>query len=271
MPPKRNYSIKKRKVARKYGTTVKKANVSASVLQSAVRRVLQKNLEKKQSCYTSTDYTQIQHNSFVNIDTTILATTPGIYDPNTGNTANRIGDQISLKRIEFRMMLELNERYSDCTFRIIVVKTSKGDVPTISTLWVGLSGNKMLDNYDRERYTVLYEKWGKIKAPGLSVGRRGIQDVSATELSTGIYLQNDASVTLSRATKIVKFTLPYSKFSKNGVIQYENGLSQVKMFDYYVLVYAYANYNTLAPTSLTSGYNVLAVNDYVKILHYTDA
>jgi len=271
MPPKRNYSSKKRKVAKKYGTSVKKANASASVIQSAVRRALQKNLEKKQSLYSSTDYIQIQHNSFVNLDTAVLATTPGIYDPNTGNTANRIGDQITLKRVEFRIMLELNERYSQCTYRIMIVKTAKADVPTISTLWVGLSGNKMLDNYDRERYTVLYEKWGEIKNTAVGGGLNVTTDSTTLAPSTGLYYGSSGNNNFNRATKIVKFSIPYKTFTKSGIIQYENGISQVKMYDYYVLVYAYSNYSTLAPTGVTAGYNVLAVNDYVKILHYTDA
>jgi len=51
----------------------------------------------------------------------------------------RIGDKIALSGVSFRMMLELNERYSDVTFRMMVVRSARDDTPTSSTLWQGNS------------------------------------------------------------------------------------------------------------------------------------
>jgi len=265
---KRRYNNAKRKVAKKYKTSPKKANVSAAVIQGAIKRYLYKHAETKTSQSDISDYQQIQHNSFVNIfPNNILNTTPGVNDPTQGNTQNRIGDQITLLKCSIRMMLELNERYSDVTYRIIITKSARGDTPTISTLFKGMSGNKMLDEINYERYSVIYQKWGKIKAPNNSVGRAPVQDATTTEPSTGIYYAAYNNV-LSRATRILKINIDGKKFAKEGIIQYEgpaNGNLQ-KFFDYNVFVYAYSNYNTLAPTSLTSGYNVLAVNDaFVKL------
>jgi len=42
-------------------------------------------------------------------------------------TKNRIGDEITLKGISLKFMVELNERYSDVTFRMFVVKKAKDD------------------------------------------------------------------------------------------------------------------------------------------------
>ncbi len=50
------------------------------------------------------------------------------------------------------------------------------------------------------------------------------------------------------------------------MIQYENNAGQVKTYDYSILIYAYSNYNT----SAALGYNVLAVNDYVKQIYFKD-
>ena len=268
---KRQYNNAKRKVAKKYKTSPKKANVSAAVIQGAIKRYLYKHAETKSSQSEISDYQQIQHNSFVNIfPNNILNTTPGVNDPTTGNTQNRIGDQITLLKCSIRMMLEINERYSDITYRILVVKSARGDTPTISTLFKGMSGNKMLDEINYERYSVIYQKWGKMKQAPLGIGRQAAQDTSTTEPSTGIYFNNSGSEGnfLSRATRIVKINIAGKKFSKDGIIKYEgpaNGNLQ-KFFDYNVFVYAYSNYNTLAPTSLTAGYNVLAVNDaFVKL------
>jgi len=262
---KRRYNNTKRKVAKKYKTTPKKANVSAAVIQGAIKRYLYRHAETKTSQSDISDYQQIEHNSFKNIfPNNILNTSPGVNDPTQGNTQNRIGDQITLLKCSIRMMLELNERYSDVTYRIIITKSARGDTPTITTLFKGMSGNKMLDEINYERYSVIYQKWGKIKAPNQSAGSAAYQSGE----STGIYLSNYGNTSLSRATRILKINIDGKKFAKDGIIQYEgpaNGNLQ-KFFDYNVFVYAYSNYNTLAPTSITAGYNVLAVNDaYVKL------
>jgi len=272
MPPKRKYV--KKAVAKKYNVSTRKANVAARTLQAAIRRTLYKEAETKNSQSDISDYQQIQHNSFINIfPNNLLNTTPGVNDPTSGNTQNRIGDKITLLKCSIRMMIELNERYSDCTYRFMLVKSARGDTPTISTLFRGLSGNKMLDEINYEKYSIVFQKWGKIKAPPLSMGRAAAQDATTTEPSTGIYYNtSSADNRMSRSTQIIKIDIPGKKFAKNGIIQYEgptNSTSQ-KFFDYNFLCFAYTNYNTLAPTSLTAGYNVLAINDAFVRLSYKD-
>jgi len=279
MPPKRKYNKSaKTKLLKKYGLSTRTnrriAEPNAAVLQAAVRRTLFRNAETKNSQSDISDYQQIQHNSFINIfPNNLLNTTPGVNDPTQGNTQNRIGDKITLLKCSIRMMIELNERYSDCTYRFMLVKSARGDTPTINTLFKGLSGNKMLDEINFERYSILYQKWGKIKAPPLSMGRAAAQDATTTEPSTGIYYNtSSADNRMSRATRIIKIDIAGSKFAKGGIIQYEgpaNTTSQ-KFFDYNFLCFAYTNYNTLAPTSLTAGYNVLAINDAFVRLSYKD-
>lgn len=265
---KRKYNNARRKTAKRYGVTVKRASVAASALQAAVRRTLFKNAETKNSQYSGSDYQQIGHNNFIIIaPNNLLTTSQGFTDPENANIANRIGDQITLSKIDFRMMIELNERFSDVTYRIILVKSAKGDVPTNANLFVGLSGNKMLDNLNRERFTILYQKWGKIINKGQSGGRAAAEDVTATALATGMYTSGSPNFLFSRATKLIKFSLPGTKFAKNGIIQYEAGNSpQQKFFDYNLLVYAYSNFSTSEAIS----YNVLAVNDYFHRLSYKD-
>jgi len=265
MPPKRAYANSKRKLGKKYKKPVKALSVSASVLQGAIRRTLFKNAETKQSQTSSSDYRQIEHNSFITLDNNILYTEQGVTDPTTNSNYGRIGDEITLLKAKFCMMIELNERYSDCTYRIMLIKSARGDVPTLATLFTGLSGNKMLDTLNFERYTLLYQKWGKIKAPNISAGAEPFQPITAG----GIYTQNTNNY-LSRATKIIKFDIAGTKFAKDGKIIYDSGGTQNKFFDYTLLMYAYTNYNTLAPTGLTAGYNVLAVNDYYHLLKYKD-
>lgn len=263
MPAKRKYSRSKRTIAKKYKTTVKKANISASALQAAVRRTLFKNAETKQAQISSSDYQQIGHNSFINIDPLVLATTQGTADPTSSANACRIGDEITLLKAKFCMMLELNERYSDVSYRIMVVKSARGDIPTTTTLFNGLSGNKMLDTLNYERYSVIYQKWGKITARNMSMG----PNPSTAGTAMGIYNPEAGTVNYqSRATKIVKFSIDGKKFARNGIIKYDAGGVDGKFFDYNVLVYAYSNYST----SSALGYNVLAVNDYYHLLEFKD-
>lgn len=255
----------KRALTKKYGAP-KKVVPAVRTLQAAVRRLnvkMNKTIETKQSVYTAPDSIEISHNNFITIvNGNLLQTTQGITDPRTTNTANRIGDSIFLKGVSLKMMLELNSRYSDVTFRLLVVKTARGVTLDRATLFNGLSGNKMIDTLNTERYTIIAQKFFKMKAPnyGSAVddGAGGIPQPSG-------YGQVAAS-TYSRATKIVKLWLPGTKFSKSGKITYEDGSSQVKFFDYHVLLYAYSNYTTLQDL-----WNVARLNDYVQVMYYQDA
>ena len=134
-------------------------------------------------------------------------------------TGQRIGDRVTLSGVAFTMMLELNERYSDVTFRMFIVRSAKGDIPTTSTLWNGASGNKMLDTFNTERYSILFSKYVKMTSPMVGINPMGAQTIGSG-FATG-------APTLSRATRIVKFYVPGSKFTNNSILQYENGTGQI--------------------------------------------
>ena len=134
-------------------------------------------------------------------------------------------------------MLELNERYSDVSYRIMLVKSARGDNPNTSgVFWNGLSGNKMLDTINTERYTIIFSKWGKIKA-----GNFGGQTASTGALlGGGLFDVGQSNVNLySRQTKIESFNLS-PKLLKLGKITYDGGGSVQKFFDYNLVIYAYS-------------------------------
>ena len=164
-----------------------------------------------------------------------------------------------------KFMLELNERYSDVTFRIMVVKSARGDTPTRANMFQGLSGNKMLDTFNRERFSILVDKWTKLKARGMTEAGPELATGEGNNRWDGAGLGINGPVS-SRATKIVKIWIPGSKFVKSGVIQYDNGGTNAKFFDYHTMVYAYSNYSTLQDV-----YNVGRINDYIKIMYFKDA
>lgn len=262
MPPKRTYTKRAGYgLKKKYG---KSATVAASKLQAVVRRQIadftKRNLETKQSVSTSTDGAEIGHNNFVTLDTSLLSTNQGVAD-NENSLGQRVGDEITLKGVKLKMMIECNERFSDVTYRLLVIKKAKGDILDKTTLFNGLSGNKMIDTINKERFTVIAQKYFKITAPNL-----GANSGVFAGVSSGMYTA-DSNLTLSRATKIIKLWLPYNKIIKNGVVKYENNSTQVKFFDYVVVLYAYSNYSTSDALNWTVG----RVNDYVKQIYYTDA
>ncbi len=65
----------------------------------------------------------------------------------------------------------------------------------------------------------------------------------------------------------MKVWIPGSKFTRSGVIQYENDSPNPKFFDYRCMLYAYSNFST----SAAAGYNVARLNDVVKVMYYKDA
>jgi len=239
-----------------------KQMTSAVKIQRAVRNYLNKNIETKKSNTTATDLQNIPHNTFINVDGTVLATTQGVNDPQAVGILNRIGDEINLKGIAFKFMLENNHRYSDVLFRILVVKSAKGDTPTTATLFNGLSGNKMMDTLNNERYTVIFSKYVKVKQ-----GNSGSDGtLAASYVGSGLY-DGDTGLTQSPSTRIVKFYIPGHRFVKGGLVRYENASTQVKFFDYNVLVYAYAN----GATSEALGWLAGTMNEYIKVMYFKDA
>jgi len=91
----------------------------------------------------------------------------------------RIGDRVTLSGVGLKLILELSKRYSDVTFRMFIIRSAKGDAPTGNTLWNGASGNKMLDNFNTERFTVLFTKYVKITSPFSGVQPTGLQKVGS--------------------------------------------------------------------------------------------
>lgn len=260
MPPKR-----KRQTKKSAGPQTKKRGRTTATLKKIVVQALARNMETKTSNYTSSDGSEIGHNSFITMDLNVLETSQGTSDSMTSGSGNRIGDEITLKGISMKFMVELNERYSDVTFRLFVVKAAKGDTLSDSTFFTGLSGNRMIDTINKERFTVLYSKTFKVTAPNKGT----LQTVQGT--GSGLYGVGNSSANqgdvLSRATRIIKVYIPGTKLARSRKIVYENASTQPKFFDYKVLLFAYSNWST----SATLGYNVARLNDYVRQIYYTDA
>ena len=258
MPTKRKRQSEPRTAS---GRPTKKRGIPKPMFNKNIRetfaKMFNRNVETKESVSTSNDGVEMFHNSIYVRKSDLLLTTQGTADPKDANASNRIGDKVSLRGLSVKVMFELNERYSMGTFRIFIVKSAKGDVPTNGTLFNGVSGNKMIDSLNRERYTILASKTFTIKQSSTGMVESGIQEVGSG-FTKGV---SD----VSRATKIVSLWVPGNKIVRGGNLIYESGTSQPKFYDYHLVYYAYSNYST------ANTYYVARINDEVVQLYYKDA
>lgn len=260
--PRRKYTKRGVSGVRRYK---KKSHYAASVLQAAARRAILNVAETKKGTNSITDGQEIAHNSYISLADNLVATTQGTQNPDDNTGLNRIGDQIQLQGVSLKFMVELNERYSDVTFRLMIVKCARGDNPTRATLFNGASGNKMLDTINKDRYTIISEKWFKLKSSGMGtevpVNSDGATDLSGTSIQQSGY----GWWSQSRATKIIKHWIPGHKFVRSKILQYENQSPMPKFFEYRAILYAYSNYSTAQDL-----YNVARLNDVVKVMYFKD-
>lgn len=166
----------------------------------------------------------------------LLTTFQGTGDIEDG-TGQCIGDKLTLQRVVIKGMLELNKWYSDVSIKVIVIRSAKGDTPTQGTMWQGASGNKMLDTFNTERFTILKSKFIKLKAPNMAIISAG-----GTAQTTGSgWTEGTSATRQSRATRLFTLSIPGKRFVRSGILQYENGSPQPKFFDYYLAFFAYSN------------------------------
>jgi len=195
---------------------------------------LKGTIETKSSVQPYVDGIELGHNRINRFSTQLLVTGNGTMDVENAQ-GQRIGDKITLQYLQVKGMMESNERYSDVSIKIMVIKSAKGDVPDDSNIWQGASANKMLDTFNTERFTFLKTQVMKIKAPNGEINPSGAQTIgSGFAQGTPI---------ISRATKMFSMNIPGIFFGRNGVVQYENG-SGLKFFDYHLVFFAYSNFST---------------------------
>lgn len=242
---------------------------SVPVVSKAIKQYVKNSIkvvgETKTSLQTATDNTQLAHNTLTNLIVGMLATSQGTQDPTVGFISNRIGDEINLRGVKIKLHLQLNERYSQCNYRIFVIRSAKGDIPSTATFFNGLSSNKLMDSINSERYKVLAYKYGSIYA-----GNFGAQTASTgLLLGGGLFDTGGANITLySPASKIVSMWIPASKITsaKNGKIKYENGGLQTQNFDYGVFIIPHAS--TL--TQDAGGFFVLTSAEVISTMYFKD-
>lgn len=259
MPPKTKKQYKKRPTKKGKKTS----------LVSLIKKVIHGQAETKQAVQTYNDYQEIAHNQMKTLSSNLLNTSQGTGDPTTDTSSCRIGDELILKGLNIKLCLELNERYTQTTFRIMVIRAPKGGLSS-TALFSGQSANKMLDTINTEKVKVISQKYITIYA-----GNKGSRTGPATSLigsglNGGTDIGNGATLNdylYSRTSKIVKMWIPGNRFYKNGKVKYSaDGSNQTRDYDFYLIVYAYSNYST----SEAGSWMVGAVNDCITTMYFKD-
>lgn len=238
---------KKRKMLRDYA----RANPQLTRRVNEMYRMI----ETKESGASNPQNIQCAHNNVTILSPNPIATSPGTGDPMSG-LGNRIGDQIKLRGMKTKFFLEGSLQRSKVYFRVMLLKGPRGAAFTRADIYKGAAGNKMLDDINTEKYTVVAQKIINVTAPNATANTiTGINGVPLTATVSGI-----------TGNRIISFWIPGRKFGRNGVITYENGSTNCKFFDYKWVVVAYDWYGTPEDTN-----NVGVVNEMYSKIYFKDA
>lgn len=189
----------------------------------------------------------------------------GTDDP-MGTGGTRIGDQITASGLLIRGMFENAFERSRVHYRVMLVKCSKGDTIDDATFMQNITGNKLIDQLNTERFTIIAQKMFTIQTgpPGQAT-RAGTNGAALTEPSNAIWYGG-------QGTRTFKMWIPGRKFGLNGRVTFENNSQgQVKFFDYRVVVIVYDWYGTPTGGGAIPNNNVGKVNELYTKLYFKDA
>lgn len=227
---KKTYSKKvypKKSVARK---VYKPKGRSTKSLISLIKNVSLKQSETKNTIYTIENQ-QLNHN--VGLMTyNFLNTLQGVGD-NTGTTSNktmRVGDEVIGRGISIKVWVANKLDRPNVMYRVFCYKyQDKYPPPTIGDLFKNQLGNRMMDDLNTEKYTIVYHK--------------------RFNLQTG-FDASASGTTFSgkEAHKFLSIWIPL----KNQRIKYNDSEEAPKFFNYGFCLVPYDSYGTLVSDLISS-------------------
>ena len=193
----------------------------------------------------------------------------------TGNqvaqVGNRSGDHIILKGLAIRMLLEKNVNIEQLRCRIMVIKTRRGYftpgtniIPT-SSIYRQASGTStptIMDYTKKRVITVLYSKWITINSTNALIGSGGVEPAQP---SAGVFSPFTQGLATSKNSYYLNTYLTAKQLGlRGGNITYEPASTNVKDFDYSIVLVPYVSYN------YTTGTTCMRVNDCITTMYYID-
>jgi len=246
--------------------------VAASKLAKMVTARIHREAETKTTITNYSDGRQWTHMQLCDLDANPWSTSQGLTNPqgaanNSTYQANRIGDEVLAKGVRYKIFLQNNERFSEVHHRFIFVRCARGESVTAANFFMGRSDNKLIDDIDRAKMTVIYDRTFKIRSPPATTGAE-IQSQDVTTLvGHGTYNNEAAPGVMSSqpGAKVITIYIPFSKDNKYKKLVYTtDGGGTPKFFDYHLLYMPYVLQNT--STTL----NVSTFNDMSKVFYFKD-
>lgn len=245
----RNKSRYSKRALQKYGKKIRRTLTTSAKVNNLYRMI-----ETKETTVTNSSNSALDHNELTLLSNPFTIN-QGNTDPMSG-TGTRVGDRITVKGCLFTGMVECALNRPKVFVRIMLVKAGRNDDPTTAILFKGDSGNKMIDQVNTDRFTLLYNK---------------TFTVETSNAPTAVTVNVDGSVATGNpggiGTRMFKCWVPGYKFGKGGNVQFEDGsTSQPKFFTYRWCMLVYDWYGTPELTTTVAKLN----SAYTK-LYYKDA
>ncbi|AXH77216.1 MAG: putative capsid protein [Cressdnaviricota sp.] len=252
---------------RKY---VKKPYKKKISLSKKIDNVLKRKCETQLSINNVSANLQYGHNETrAPILNDLLQTVQG-----TGNqvsqVGNRVGDHIQMKGLSIRMLLEKNTNIGLLRVRIMVIKTRRGYftpgtnlIPTtdIYRQASGSSTPTIMDYTKKRVITVLYSKWITIKETN-AISTAGVESAQPVG---GVFTPFTAGLSTSKNSYYLNTYLTAKQLGlRSGNITYEPGSTNVKDFDYSIVLVPYVSYDYVTGTTC------MRVNDCITTMYYID-
>lgn len=234
-------------------------NLYRSGLISSKVNSLYKMIETKELSHKTGSNIGIQHNNTLSLQRSdglalnIFYSSQNADDPMTQNTGSRIGDQFNVRGVMIRAFFENALHRSKVYYRIMVLRGAKGETFSRGNIFKGDSDNKMIDQVNTERFTIVAQKVFTINCAS--------QAPTLVDTSGQVTAGNAAGI----GTRTIKMWIPGRKFGPRGKVQFENGsLSQVKFYDYRIVVLAYDWFGTPQDINIVGRINELYTKCYFK-------
>lgn len=198
----------------------------------AVRRVLRKTTETKDTILNIAENNRTVVHNGVNVLTTNLFAT------SQGTTAHhRIGDRVYAKGLAIKMYIE-NQQYRDnVQYMVLIIRNKNSPASDIipgENIWEGASTSKNLDWIDTNKYDVLFAKryWVKHDStPGT------LQVMGATGLDGQSHLAAADTEIIGQGKRQIKFYVPIRKNLK-----YNDGGTRPASMSYALCIVPYISY-----------------------------
>lgn len=197
-----------------------------------INKVSLKKAETKQGHFNE-ENVNMNHNSGI-LRTNILYTTQGTTDTETGasNFANRIGDEVIARGVKFKFWVANKSDRPNLMYRLVIFKYQSLKTPVSTDLWKGANGNKMMDDFDRESFTPLYQRIFKVQQG----------------FSAAVAQENTAYLKSKEAFKYLSVYIPL----KNQKVKYSDGGNVPKFTNVGMVLIPYDAHGTLTTDTIAS-------------------